>query len=328
MNNNIEKIKQQSAEKIKQLNAGLDATSKSRDTDDPLDVRFHEPVGYVFMLFFKKIGFTPNMVTILSAIVGFAGGWLFISGSFWIRLMGVLLSILAIILDCTDGQLARATGKTSELGRLLDGGATIAAYAAQYIAVGIKMMHEPVFYTNLIWGGWCWLMIIPCAVLLHANQCRMADYFRNLHLFFLLGSEESELDSSEELQRRYEVEKAKGFSFKVFYMFIYIRYTRMQEMLTPNLQRFFAVAGRDTAAYSDEMRADFVTRSRKYIQLTNVLTINLRAYILFVLVLIGQHEWFFPALLIMEIINAFMIYQYEKIIKNMLTTYFPGGNEE
>lgn len=328
MNNSTEKIRQMSAEKIKQINEGLDATRKSKDTDDKLDVYFHEPVGYVFMLFFKKIGFTPNMVTILSAIVGFAGGWMFFYNNFWINLIGVLLSILAIVLDCTDGQLARTTGKTSELGRLLDGGATMAAYVGQYVALGLRMMNEHVFFSSAYWGGWCWLMILPCALILHTNQCRMADYYRNLHLFFLLGSEESELDSSVELRKRYEAEKKNGSKFKAFYLFVYVNYTKMQERLTPKLQHFFALAGRDTDTYSDEMRQDFVKQSRKYIQLTNVLTINLRAYILFVLVLIGLHDWFFPVLVVMEFINFFMIRRYEGIISNLTSKYFPGGSKE
>lgn len=328
--NNIKEYSGQVKTNIKdmsdQMKNDLDVSRKAKETDDYLDVIFHEPVGYFFMLFFRKIGWTPNMVSFLSGIIGIIGGWLFFYDSFAINLVGVILSVIAIILDCTDGQLARITGKTSELGRLIDGGATLAICIAQYLAIGLRMMHEPIFLSSTLWGGWCWLMILPCTLLFHANQDRMADYFRNLHLFFMPG-EKSELDYSEEIRARYLEEKAKKFSFKAFYLLFYTNYTRMQEMMTPSVQRFFALAGRDKSKYSEEMCEDFLKQSRKYIQLTNILTVNFRAYTMFILLLLGLHDWFFPVLGLLEILNIFMITRYEKIAKNLISTYYAGGEK-
>ena len=62
-------------------------------------------------------------------IIGAGSAYLFAQGCFYYDGMhGLLVNIIAIallciadILDCTDGQLARLTGKKSPLGRILDG---------------------------------------------------------------------------------------------------------------------------------------------------------------------------------------------------------------
>lgn len=63
-------------------------------------------------------------------------------GMFW---GGVLLE-LSLILDCVDGQLARATGQSSEWGRLLDG---IGGYVA-YLAVVFGITYSLPEFTGAL----------------------------------------------------------------------------------------------------------------------------------------------------------------------------------
>lgn len=320
----------QTSETIEKMKEEMESARKSRDTEDIMDANIHEPIGYIFMRFFNRLGFSPNAVTILSGLVGIAGGVLFFYQDFLLNLIGVVLSILAIILDCTDGQLARLTGKTSEIGRFLDGSATIVICAVQYLAIGFRMMNENIFFSSTrVWGPWCWLMIVPCALIFHSGQSRMADYFRNLHLLFEVGNKGCELDDSKELKAQYQAEKKEHrFSWKLFYLWWYISYTVGQEKTTPVLQRFFALFGRDSSRYPAQMRKDFLKSSRKYIQLTNLLTINFRAYSLFLLLLLGIHDWYFPLLALLEVLNGFMITRYEGIARSLIGTYGSHGDHQ
>ena len=59
----------------------------------------------------------PNFITFFSIFTGFASGAAFATGNAW---AGAILVLVSHILDCTDGNLARATDKFSPLGRLLD----------------------------------------------------------------------------------------------------------------------------------------------------------------------------------------------------------------
>ena len=46
----------------------LQASFKSNDTEEWLDVHFTRPIGLVFALFWNKLGVHPNAITILSVI--------------------------------------------------------------------------------------------------------------------------------------------------------------------------------------------------------------------------------------------------------------------
>ena len=58
-------------------------------------------------------------------------------------------------------------------------------------------------------------------------------------------------------------------------------------------------------------------------QLTNVLTFNLRAYVLYLLVLLKLHPFFFPFnIIILGGIMVFMVRKYEKISKEVYDEFF------
>jgi hypothetical protein len=93
-------------------------TLKPRVVEEAVDVYFYRRAALPLVLAFRRLRLTPNGVTTLSLIAGLSGSYLVLKGQF---LLGALVCVLAIVLDCSDGQLARLTGNTSPLGRILDG---------------------------------------------------------------------------------------------------------------------------------------------------------------------------------------------------------------
>ena len=67
---------------------------------------------------FIPFGISPNAITVISMALGIAGAAYFALGEF---LIGVLLLILWGILDCSDGEVARLTERSSKLGQVLEG---------------------------------------------------------------------------------------------------------------------------------------------------------------------------------------------------------------
>ena len=55
----------------------LEASLKSLDTEEFIDIHFYRPIGYQWALFFKRLGITPNTVTVASIFLGVAAGILF-----------------------------------------------------------------------------------------------------------------------------------------------------------------------------------------------------------------------------------------------------------
>ena len=101
------------------------------DMVEPGDRYIQDPIAKQIVRFLKNTPITPNQVTYFSVLVGFASGYTFSFASPESLILGGILLEATLVLDCVDGQLARAKGMASEWGRLIDG---IAGYIA-YLAV-------------------------------------------------------------------------------------------------------------------------------------------------------------------------------------------------
>ncbi|WP_230972402.1 CDP-alcohol phosphatidyltransferase family protein [Archaeoglobus neptunius] len=75
--------------------------------------RFSKPLAKIL----SKTGVSPNAVTIMATLVGIGAAAVIASGEiYW----GVLTLFISQILDCTDGDLARLTGRVTRVGAYLD----------------------------------------------------------------------------------------------------------------------------------------------------------------------------------------------------------------
>lgn len=67
-----------------------------------------------------KLGMSPNSITLISFAVGLLAAGSFALGDRWALVVGAILLQLSLIIDCVDGEVARATRKFSALGAWLD----------------------------------------------------------------------------------------------------------------------------------------------------------------------------------------------------------------
>jgi len=67
-----------------------------------------------------RIGWSPNTITLLSFTIGILAAGAFAVGSRWALVLGALLLQLSLVVDCVDGEVARATRRFSALGAWLD----------------------------------------------------------------------------------------------------------------------------------------------------------------------------------------------------------------
>jgi phosphatidylglycerophosphate synthase len=80
-----------------------------------------------------RIGFSPNGITAIGAVLCVLAFVLFWRGEYW---LGVLSGFIFMVLDTVDGKLARCTGASSKIGNILDH--------------GLDLVHPPFWY-------WAWL---------------------------------------------------------------------------------------------------------------------------------------------------------------------------
>lgn len=289
----------------------LQSSLKSQDTEEWLDLMFYRPIGLKWALFFKKLGVTPNAITIASIFLGIAAGLLFYSSSLWVNIIGMFLLVWANTYDSADGQLARMTGQKSEFGRILDGVSGDFWFISIYFSIVFRLIPT--------WSFWIFLIALA-AGFCHSKQAAMADYYRNIHLFFLKGKQGSELDSSKQQRELYNSLKwNKDFVQKLF-LFFYKDYTAEQESLTPAFQRFFTLINQKyvDGVAPEEIRSIFREKSLPLMKYTNILSFNTRAIALCLSLLISQ-PWiyFIFELTVMNVLLLYMVKRHEKISTEM-----------
>ena len=79
-----------------------------------------------------RMGLTPNLVTIIGLLIACAGAFLIGIGQWW---GGGLVALFAGVFDMFDGALARATGRASDFGALLD--STIDRVSEAVVLLGV-----------------------------------------------------------------------------------------------------------------------------------------------------------------------------------------------
>ena len=288
----------------------LESTLKSADTEEPIDLVFYRPIGYRWALLFQKLGVHPNTVTIASIFLGVAAGVFFYFENIYYNLIGMLLLIWANSYDSADGQLARMTGQKSRLGRILDGLAGDFWFVSIYVAICLRLMPE--------WHYWIWILA-AAAGYFHSKQAAMADYYRNVHLFFLKGESGSELDSSEQQYEIYRSLPWKGNWGIKLYHYFYGRYTASQEKLSPWFQRFFNFVHENyKERIPQELTNNFRQGSKPLMKYTNILSFNTRVMVLFIgLFLNLPWIYFIFELTILNGLLVYMISKHESLSKKL-----------
>ncbi|MDR1402697.1 MAG: CDP-alcohol phosphatidyltransferase family protein [Tannerellaceae bacterium] len=284
----------------------IESTFKSLDTEECIDIYFYRPIGYRWALLFHKLEVSPNAVTIAAIFIGVAAGICFYFQNILINVAGMLLLVWANSYDSADGQLARMTGKTSPMGRILDGFCGDLWFIAIYAAICLRLTPQ--------WGVWIWVFAAMTGFS-HTTQASMADYYRNVHLFFLKGKAGSEWANSATLKENHKkMSWKKDFIHKLFNT-SYIGYTARQERQSPKLQQMMKIIREKYADEAPEwFRKAFREKSLPLMKYTNMLSFNTRVMALFISLFMNMPCLYFVfEITALNIMLIYMIVKHEHI---------------
>lgn len=302
------------------IREGFKATLKSMDTEEHIDLYFYRPIGYAWALLAKRLGVTPNAITIASIFLGVGAGICFYFNSLWINVLGVFLLIWADSFDSADGQLARMTGQYSRIGRILDGLSGDIWFAAIYVAICLRENVTSEFFSAHHWVIWVMAVVTG---LCHATQAAMADYYRQFHLWFLKGEGGSELENASDLRAKYDALTWRHDFWNKLVMTFYLNYTIGQEKCTPRMQALRAALRRRYGnSVPQDFRDRFRAKSLPLMKYTNILSFNVRTIALFASILIFRMPWLYFAfeLIVLNIILVYMMVRHEKICAQLTQT--------
>ena len=322
------------------MNEKIYASLKSSDTEDWVDYHIVRPFTYYWACFFAKLGIHPNTVTIASMFIGAGSAWFFAHGSFYYEgkwgvfynLIALLLLFIADLLDNTDGQLARMTGKKSPLGRILDGAAGFLWYFPIYLALiyrfyihhdlefgwlGIENTQQNVVIATVI----VFLLALVAGIWGLARPQRIADYYIQTHLFFLKGEKGSELDSSAIEKEKYDKMTWKDNFIEKLFQKNYISYTKNQEGLTPQFQNLLSLLRKkygSTENFPASVREEFTRQSKSLMKYIFMLVFNFRTgYLILFCLLDLPAEMFLFEIIIMLFLTWFVIHKHEAFCKKI-----------
>ena len=267
----------------------IEQTYKALDVEEKIDLLFYRKVGFRVAKIAERIGVTPNAISVIGISIGCVAGHFFYYDALWVNVIGMLLWVVSNICDSADGQLARMTANTSELGRVLDGLGGGLVFFSMYVHIALRYVNE---------GGQIGYWILAVALLAglsHSIQSAMADYFRNAYLRYGTDEGKGELTDASEIEERYHGLSWRAEPLVKFGMRVYLNYTRQQEYLSPGFQKFRAVVdARWKGGLPIRFRESYRALNLPLLKYYNYLTINGRVLTLFAFVLAGFPVYFFP----------------------------------
>lgn len=299
-------------------------TLKSLDTEEHIDLAFYRPIGYAWACLARRLGITPNAITIASIFLGIAAGVAFYFNNLLINIAGMVLLVWANSFDSADGQLARMTGQYSRLGRILDGLAGDFWFITIYVAICLRENVTSQFFSHHHWVIWVVAIITGVC---HAKQAAMADYYRQFHLFFLKGKDGSELERADQLKEKLSQLSWRKNFFRKLVMTSYTKYTINQEAWTPRMQqlrRLLAQTYGSASLAPMAFRRDFRRASLPLMKFTNILSFNWRTIVLFASLLACMPWLYFAFELI--VLNALLIYMMHR--HEAICTHFINAVEQ
>jgi phosphatidylglycerophosphate synthase len=248
---------------------------KSVEIEELTDVYFFRPAGLLVARAAQAVGVTPIGLTLIGTIIGVAGGALLYDAR--LGLLAFVLLIVHSIVDSADGQLARLTGKVTELGRVLDGLSGYATHAAIFLAIGFGLVHRGAEWSILIW-----MVLAGMFTAIHAG---MYDYHR--HVYAAVVAE-----------ARVPAPAPRNVPPPIGWLFV-VYLTIQRWVIGKHADVETALAARSVAGrVRDEDRARYRERFYALVRGWNFLGDNTRFFAIGLLALLHRIDLFFPFVLV------------------------------
>lgn len=228
---------------------------KPIEIEGVLDIYLIRPLGALIVAWLKHTRMTPNAVSWWSVAAAAGAAAAFYDPSWAGAALGAALLLLSSGLDSADGQLARATGRTTELGETLDGFCDSLSFGAIYVSAAMTL----IFRFDV--SPWLAVLLGLVAGFSHSIQSALVDYERQLFVYFTRGTGRIERENPARLRDEFlKARRAGEGRLPVLLRWLRTRYCMNQQALlsssTALLRAYDAIRG------DAERRARFLTHYR------------------------------------------------------------------
>ena len=112
--------------------------------DGIVDRHFNRPVGRILSKALIHTPLTPNQISVVATLIGIASAVCFGVGTAATAMLGAVLLQISAIIDCVDGDVARAVFKESPLGKWLDIVGDQVVHIGVFVAIGLGLWRAGV----------------------------------------------------------------------------------------------------------------------------------------------------------------------------------------
>jgi phosphatidylglycerophosphate synthase len=204
---------------------------KMAEVEEAVDMFFYRPLAFLLVKSIYRTKITPDHLTLGAIVFGLTGGVFYAFGLQHTSVIGAIFYILFIILDCSDGQLARLKKNGTKIGRLLDGIADYIAVAAIYIGVAIGYANKDGQPSTL-------LLLLALSGVSVIIQSLLVDYYRTRFLDIVLNRTNTFKNGINEYRTEYiRIKKQKGKWLEKNVILTYLVYSKIQRSLIGKKKR-------------------------------------------------------------------------------------------
>lgn len=272
---------------------------KLPEVEEIFDLYFYRPLAFALVKAIYRTNITPNQLTVVSMFIGVMGGVCYAFGNPAAVTAGALLYGLSIVIDCSDGQLARLKKNGTRLGRILDGLIDYVVSLAVYIGIGIGLAPES--GDRRLW----WLLVVA-AGLSNLFHSAVLDYQRNRFTDRVQGTSQAiENDYQSFKQELDGLAGQKGQRIRKAAIWLYLSYLTLQKKLTIN---------EDDSKIPKISSEDFYRMNKAALRLWTFLGSTTQGTILIIASLVDRIDLYFWALIVVGNIWAAVMF----IVQNRL----------
>lgn len=213
------------------------ATFKARDVEELIDFYLHRRAANLVVRLLAPTRVQPDQVTFSSGLAALlAGAVIATADAPWQLVLGASLFFGSVVLDCSDGQLARLRGSSTFAGRALDGWVDVVSSASIFLGQLIFMIRHDVGF----WVPFCMGWGAGYALKWHAHHY---DHVKNVYLLNTQPEDKGAeaYPSIEAIEREYEEHRAAG--------------RRLSALMAKSFVSFTVNQRKSTGARADERRA-------------------------------------------------------------------------
>lgn len=157
---------------------------RPRELEDALNHWLYHPLAWRLARLWALTPITPNQVSVLGGLTVIAAG-VFYAAPLWggpawplAPALGLALHMSWHVIDGSDGDLARMTGRTSPRGELVDGLCDYLSHVVLYLLLGALLARGL--------GGWGWAIVLAAGAA-HAVQSNHVEAQRRFYLYWIYG---------------------------------------------------------------------------------------------------------------------------------------------